>query len=1125
MKFSTRSKYKLAMAATVAVAGAFGESGFGAGNLVSYTGGTYAPNFGSLPNVTTPGSADPPVTLSSPSGTIGTPADLSTAFEAFNASYSEPALDGWWFASAGTAQKVGVGIPNTTTGALFIFGNSSGSPALGAISTSSTGIEYFGVELQNETGGNLNTVNISFTDYLAWANTAKPLDMGYFVDNSTASSDSLPTGASLTNVGAVASTFATGATAGSTENQSDTITLTGGNVISNGGAIWLVWSTSTSAGTSQGVGINGLSASLSNVASPSVTWAKSSGTWDDVTANWSGASTTYADGETVTFANSLTSNSMVTVQGGGVSPNSVTINNTTGHTYTFAGGSINGSGSVTNTAGTTVLSVANGYTGGTIINGGTVIADGDATLGGSNGGITLAGGTLQAGAAIGSTGTPSQRSITVNPGGGTFNTNGFNSVTSGPATIDDVFNVNGSGGLEIDGAVAFSSTGALNIGSGATVTLGYSGTISQINNSNIDGKLVITGTPRLNTDGAVISSAASTGEIDVANGGTLEQSPVNTATPDVTYTTYNTGVYFTNANTGTSGTIDVPIKLNSNNQTFTAADVTQSNANFLTGASETNNFTVTMGGTTGGGITLNGVISGNSDLNIANAPGGGGKGSLVLGAANTYTGTTLINTNGTLQLAVPYAIPTTSDVIFGTIKGAEGATTEIDLDGNIEQFNSLSSGQFSKPADENITNSSSNPATLVISGSTTPANSFQGSLSDGASVGGLSLVKQGSGTLALCGASSYSGGTTISGGTVQTSTPLVPPVGSFTPLGLGTVAVNSPAILDLDGNSPLIGNLSGSGTVDNVSAGGTPTFTLSPAGNSNFSGVIQNTTGSVAVNVLGFGTQGLSGSNTYTGGTTVSAGTLVINPTSTPAATSALPSGGSVSINGGLLQLAPNVTSAGSGPAVTSSVNISSLSIAGGSAFDINNNHVILTGDPVSTIYTYLQNGYNGGNWNGLGGIDTSAPLAVNSLKYGLGFAEGGDANAPAGLSAGQIEVAYTLLGDAKLEGTVNGPDLSILAANFNQSFTAWDQGDFQYDGIVNGPDLAELAANYNQGDSGAASAGDVAALDAFAAANGVSLPSSSLSQSSVPEPASMGLIALGAIGMLARRRRSRERQ
>jgi autotransporter-associated beta strand protein len=285
---------------------------------------------------------------------------------------------------------------------------------------------------------------------------------------------------------------------------------------------------------------------------------------------------------------------------------------------------------------------------------------------------------------------------------------------------------------------------------------------------------------------------------------------------------------------------------------------------------------------------------------------------------------------------------------------------------------------------------------------------------------------------------------------------------------------------------------------------------------------------------LGIGTLAISTANTYSGGTFVNAGTLLINPTASPGTNSALPSGGSVSITGGaVLKLAPDVTSAspGSGPAVTSSVTISSLSITGTGVFDVNNNHIIITGDPVSTIYTYLQNGYNGGHWNGtgsgsFGAIDTSASLTVNGLQYGLGFAEGGDVNAPLGLAAGQIEVSYTLLGDAKLEGTVNGPDLSILAANFNQSFTAWDQGDFQYDGIVNGPDLAELAANYNQGDSGAASAGDVAALETFAAANGVSLPTFSVpvSASGVPEPASAAMMVMAGLGVLHRRRRSSPR-
>ena len=82
----------------------------------------------------------------------------------------------------------------------------------------------------------------------------------------------------------------------------------------------------------------------------------------------------------------------------------------------------------------------------------------------------------------------------------------------------------------------------------------------------------------------------------------------------------------------------------------------------------------------------------------------------------------------------------------------------------------------------------------------------------------------------------------------------------------------------------------------------------------------------------------------------------------------------------------------------------------------------------------------------------------------------------------------YTLLGDANLDGLVNGSDFNILAANFNQG--------------VSGAD---------------ASAGDIAALDAFAVANGLSLPTSS-----VPEPAS-GVMAIFGVGILARRARRRD--
>jgi hypothetical protein len=224
---------------------------------------------------------------------------------------------------------------------------------------------------------------------------------------------------------------------------------------------------------------------------------------------------------------------------------------------------------------------------------------------------------------------------------------------------------------------------------------------------------------------------------------------------------------------------------------------------------------------------------------------------------------------------------------------------------------------------------------------------------------------------------------------------------------------------------------------------------------------------------------------------------------------------GSMSISAGTLKLVSGV-SGGWGPAVTSSINLTSLSITGNGVLDVNNNHIIITygsSDPISTIAGDLEAGYNGGAWNGLGGIDTSAPLTVNGLKYGLGYADGVD-GVVAGLSSGQIEVAYTLVGDANLDGFVNGEDFTILASNFNQQVTGWDQGDFNYDGTVNGEDFTLLAANFNQAESGAATAADVAALDAFAAANGLSLPTSS-----VPEPGMAGM-GLGLVCVLLGRKR-----
>jgi autotransporter-associated beta strand protein/uncharacterized repeat protein (TIGR03803 family) len=289
--------------------------------------------------------------------------------------------------------------------------------------------------------------------------------------------------------------------------------------------------------------------------------------------------------------------------------------------------------------------------------------------------------------------------------------------------------------------------------------------------------------------------------------------------------------------------------------------------------------------------------------------------------------------------------------------------------------------------------------------------------------------------------------------------------------------------------------------------------TVNATGNYTISG-----TGSIAgigsLTQSGSGTLTLATPNTYSGGTNVSAGTLVIEPTGPT--TSALPAG-ALTIRGGEVELATNVT-LGSQTAATpsSNVNLTSLSISGNGTLDVSNNHFIINysggADPIATIAGYLSTGYAGGAWNGIG-VDSST-AAVNA-RYGAACADGAD-GVVTNLPSGEIEIAYALYGDINLDGVVNGNDFAILAAHFGETVTGgWDQGDLNYDGTVNGNDFALLAENFGKTASGSAialPASQWAALDAFAAEHGL--------MADVPEPGCAGLaLLLGAV-LLGKRRR-----
>ncbi len=215
----------------------------------------------------------------------------------------------------------------------------------------------------------------------------------------------------------------------------------------------------------------------------------------------------------------------------------------------------------------------------------------------------------------------------------------------------------------------------------------------------------------------------------------------------------------------TGSSISVPIIIHgaSNPTSYgqIAIVATATGINTTSAATITNNsgYNTAIGANGGFDITLNGAISGSAGLQFqSGAPGGAG--TIILNAQNTYTGATYFNmaSSGVVKLGVDNAISTTSDITMGYASTFGGI---LDLNGKNQTFASLKS----EAGVGSIRNNGSVDAILTIDGSTSPASSMNLTINNGTSK--IALVRSGTGTLKLSGANTYTGGTTISGGTIQ----------------------------------------------------------------------------------------------------------------------------------------------------------------------------------------------------------------------------------------------------------------------------------------------------------------------------------------------------------------------
>lgn len=256
--------------------------------------------------------------------------------------------------------------------------------------------------------------------------------------------------------------------------------------------------------------------------------------------------------------------------------------------------------------------------------------------------------------------------------------------------------------------------------------------------------------------------------------------------------------------------------------------------NFNLNSTGTGTFESFIGATSGNAMTINGTISGGSNLTFS-AGSSGGAGTITLGATNSYTGSTTINNalSGIVRLGVTNALPSATSLVVGSTQNAG----TLDFNGMSQTVATLSSGGGTFTGTIN-NSAASTTGTLTISGTATPV-AFAGVIADG--VGKIAVTRAGSGSTTFAGANTYTGATAINGGTLFVNGAIV--AGSAVTIGGGTLAGSGTAAGTISLNS---GTISPGASATN-GIGRLTTGAQSWANGGNYNWQLFNATGSAGV--------------------------------------------------------------------------------------------------------------------------------------------------------------------------------------------------------------------------------------------------------------------------------------